>query len=347
MATSIDELLRGPLASTLPPSNSCEAMNVPSLPSLRLGYTDFWRGFNAETYFLTTLLRRRFNVTLSDDPDLLIFSVFGKGDFLRYSCKRMMFIAENVRPDFAAADFVISSDLLEHPRHFRSPWWAQWMSAQDLVVPAGAVPTVPSPERKFCSIVVSNPNSLPRLRFLERLSRYKPVDSGGFYMNNVGGPVPNKVAFIRNYKFNICFENSSHPGYTTEKLPEALLARTVPIYWGDPVVDREFDPASFIWIRDLRHVDDAIERIIAADRDDAEYARYFTHPPLRENKVPPHCDRDFSALVDFLEQAALATITPVARSPMCRAVARVRRTTRFARQWSRAFGTRLRQRLGG
>lgn len=301
-------------------------------PPLALGYSDFWNGFDPETYFLTTLLRRRFEVRLSDTPDVVIFSVFGKGEFRRYRCKRIMFIGENVRPDFAAADFVVSSDYREHPRHFRSPWWAQWIHPRDLVMQHGTLEAPPSVGRKFCSMVASNPYSLPRLRFFERLSRYKTVDSGGLCMNNVGGPVPRKVDFIRGYKFNISFENSSHPGYTTEKLPEALLARTLPIYWGDPLVDREFDPANFIWIKDLRSVEDAVERVVAADQDDTEYAKYFRNPPLWRNRLPAHCEEDFALLVDFLERAVHARVQPVARRLAMRVAANARARIRSARR---------------
>lgn len=37
---------------------------------------------------------------------------------------------------------------------------------------------------------------------------------------------------MRRYKFTIAFENQSYPGYVTEKIADALMAGTVPIYWG-------------------------------------------------------------------------------------------------------------------
>ena len=44
--------------------------------------------------------------------------------------------------------------------------------------------------------------------------------------------IENKVETISAYKFNICYENISYPGYVTEKIIEAFLARTIPIYYG-------------------------------------------------------------------------------------------------------------------
>ena len=71
-------------------------------------------------------------------------------------------------------------------------------------------------------MVVSNPRCQERNRFFHMLSRYKPVHSGGWHLNNIGGPVPRringksgKVEFARNFKFVIAFESTPYPGYTT------------------------------------------------------------------------------------------------------------------------------------
>lgn len=50
-----------------------------------------------------------------------------------------------------------------------------------------------------------------------------------------------KLATIANYKFALCFENLSFPGYVTEKIIDCLVSRVVPIYWGAPDI-QEFIP---------------------------------------------------------------------------------------------------------
>lgn len=70
----------------------------------------------------------------------------------------------------------------------------------------------------------------------EALKKYKKVNSGGRYLNNIGRAVVDKIQFESRHKFSICFENSSYPGYTTEKIIEAFAAKTIPIYWGNPCV---------------------------------------------------------------------------------------------------------------
>lgn len=117
----------------------------------------------------------------------------------------------------------------------------------------------------FCSFIASNTRhpktTRKRNAFFHRLSRYKNVDAGGRAFNNIGYRVPGgpwgKIEFLKPYKFNIAFENASLPGYTTEKIVEPMAARCLPIYWGNPLVHREFNPKSFLNYFDFRDEDAA------------------------------------------------------------------------------------------
>ena len=85
-------------------------------------------------------------------------------------------------------------------------------------------------------MLVSNPNAKEGIDFFNALSVVKHVDSGGRHLNKIGYSVDNKMEFIKDYKFVIAFENSSYPGYTTEKILEPLVAGCIPVYWGSPAV---------------------------------------------------------------------------------------------------------------
>ena len=50
----------------------------------------------------------------------------------------------------------------------------------------------------------------------------------------------------------IAFENSSFPGYTTEKIFEPMLEGSIPIYWGNPRVDEDVYAAGHDRYRPLR-----------------------------------------------------------------------------------------------
>ena len=109
--------------------------------------------------------------------------------------------------------------------------------------------------------------------FFRRLSRYRPVDSGGRVLNTLGHRVADKQAFLRDYKFTIAFENESHPGYTTEKIVEPMLAASIPIYWGDPEVARHFDMDGIIACRDEGELRAAITDADAAGFESCLSAR--------------------------------------------------------------------------
>ena len=48
------------------------------------------------------------------------------------------------------------------------------------------------------------------------------------------------------YRASVVIENSREPSYISEKLIDAALCRTLPIYWGAPDVADWFDPAGLI-----------------------------------------------------------------------------------------------------
>ena len=51
------------------------------------------------------------------------------------------------------------------------------------------------------------------------------------------GYIKDKFDTISRYKFNFCLENFyGFRGYITEKIFDAMLAGTVPVYYGDPEI---------------------------------------------------------------------------------------------------------------
>ena len=53
--------------------------------------------------------------------------------------------------------------------------------------------------------MISNINSTYgfRNKFVNELSKYKTIDMGGIYKNNVGRIVRNKISFLSSYKFQL------------------------------------------------------------------------------------------------------------------------------------------------
>jgi len=79
--------------------------------------------------------------------------------------------------------------------------------------------------------------------------------------------IEDKWEALAPYKYSVAIENSSIPGYFTEKLSECYLAHTYPIYYGAPDVNKYFHPDSFslIDIDDYQKTINIIEKILIDD----------------------------------------------------------------------------------
>ncbi len=274
-----------------------------------IDYSDMGSGCDKNTHFFTQLLRRRFEVEIVDRPDLLIYSHQGHVHRL-HSCLRLFYTDETIRPDFNTCDYALTSFAEQPERGRRLPCYALSCDPAPLIRQDSErdIEDLVASKKKFCSFVVSNPGkskTSARELFFRKLHDKKPVDSGGRYLNNIGGPLPNyfpgKIDFLKNYKFNIAYENASVPGYVTEKLVHAFHARCVPVYWGDPLVARDFNPEAFLNRADFDSDEALIARMLEIDRDDALLAHYLRQPCFHHNVPNAACDRE--ALLDFFERA--------------------------------------------
>ncbi|MGX2983144.1 glycosyltransferase family 10 domain-containing protein [Helicobacter sp. 23-1045] len=169
------------------------------------------------------------------NPQFIVYSVFGTRH-IHYDCVRIFHTAENCRADFNFCDYAITYDYLDFgARHLRYPYYLRNLVGVDKnsAIYQKSAFCAEFAKRKFCSFVVSNGKADElRSAVFEALSAYKKVDSAGRFKNNVGFLADDKIAFLRKYKFNICFENSDTAGYVTEKIIDAKKADSVPIYWG-------------------------------------------------------------------------------------------------------------------
>jgi hypothetical protein len=87
-----------------------------------------------------------------------------------------------------------------------------------------------SPKRKdkFVCAFISNLEPV-RMRALDELRKYGEVDVYGPHSLNTQ---ISKYETAKEYKFMLCFENDLYPGYLTEKLLDAYMCETIPLYRG-------------------------------------------------------------------------------------------------------------------
>lgn len=221
-------------------------------------------------------LKRRYEVNITDKPDF-VFD-FGLGHrFVKAEGVKILLNGENSHPDFNFFDYAMGSDdIVFGDRYCRVPHFVlypEFATMKDKTELSDEALL----NRGFCSFVVSRATGHHgdpmREYFFHELSKYKQVASGGRWMNNVGGPIANKLDFCRGYKFHIAFENSSSLGYTTEKLMQAFAADTVPIYYGNEDVGKDFNTDAFIHVKSKKDVKEAIERIVDLDKNDEKYLK--------------------------------------------------------------------------
>lgn len=276
------------------------------MKKIRIWFSGMGGHFNPCDNFITNLLKKHFEIELSKDPDYLIFSV-NSTDYLKYNCVRIFYTAENLVPDFNICDYAIGFHYIDFgDRYIRYPLYLVdgFIAYENDDYTNDLYRAIHKHERAkeamkhktdFCSFVYSNSKALRNRQIIfEKLSEYKRVNSGGKYLNNIDRPVNNKLEFQLKHKFAIAFENTSTLGYTTEKIVHAFSADTVPIYWGNPLIGREFNEKAFINCHKLGLTENAddlifekiIERIKEIDQNDNLYYEMLSsHALSEENNI--------------------------------------------------------------
>ena len=254
---------------------------------IKIEFCDWWPGFDKTNNYFYNLLKEEFEVEISNNPDYLFFSVFGN-NHQNYKCKKIFYTGENIAPPLNYCDWSFSFDYLDNPRNYRLPHYLLYDGYYELQRPKVIDESMAN--RKFCNFVASNGNCQERNMFVEQLSKYKKVDCGGRWMNNIGYVVSDKRKFQSEYKFSISFENNAYrPGYEwyiTEKPFEPMCVNSVPIYKGGSKISEDFNSKSFVNCHDFSSLEDAIEYVTYLDKNDDKYIEVLKQPWFIENKIP-------------------------------------------------------------
>lgn len=246
---------------------------------------------NSYGHYILKKLEKNYVVELTDNPDYLFFND-SNYEHLNFDCIKIWFTGENIHPNFNICDYAFGFDYLNFgdrygrlPVYFIATFYREKevldLKNLDIFSNDKFTQNDLSKKTEFCSFVYSNylaENS--RKEAFDLISKYKKVNSGGKYLNNIGGPTDNKLAFESKHKFSIAFENSSNNGYTTEKILNSFTAKTIPIYWGNPLIGLEFNTKRFINCHDYKDFNEVLEMIKKIDNNDELYLQIINEPIL-------------------------------------------------------------------
>jgi hypothetical protein len=269
---------------------------------LRVAFATMWDQFQPNDNFFMYLLKwvgklNNINVVLDEvNPNVVFWGPLSQGSERKWpDAKKVYFTGENARPTPANNTFLnLGFDYQQNQKssYIRLPlwvleinWWGADVKRMVNPLPVSVTDATTAVKdrgnRDFCAFVATNPNNPTRNAVFDTLNKWRPVASGGrLYCNLPNGPIPGgmgggggelaKVEFYKKYNFVLAMENSSNPGYVTEKIFHAKVAGCVPIYWGDVNVDRDFDANGYVEITKSKNLDDVLERVkVVADDKDA------------------------------------------------------------------------------
>ena len=231
---------------------------------------------------------------VEDNPDYLIYNVFTDEDiYHKYTNSiKIAIYTENMMPDLNFADYTIGHyHIIYLDRYFKYSVFF-WTHFRDIDKNRKKLLKYPK-KKKFCAAVISNCYSnftKFRLKFINKLNEYKKVDMGGKCQNNINRTITNKIKFLSYYKFSIAMENSDGDGYLSEKIVDSFLAGTIPIYYGDYLLDEFINPKSYILIKGEKDIEKKIEYIKKIDNDENLYEEIMKEKPIIDDNFANKID---------------------------------------------------------
>lgn len=265
---------------------------------MKVWFTSFWGKFDPYDNLFTYALSQKYDVIVTpDDPDIVISNHFVE----RYQNAKMVYFSGEPFYDLGVQDYALTPFYIDDPKYHRLPLFLLYAydyykhgytSSYDEILHKKLYidSSILNYKTNFCSYVArgSGHPECRRTPFFEALSQYKRVDAMGDHMNN-SGHIPgesgtiagsiNKCEVLKHFKFSMAFENSieynGKIGYTTEKIYEPMMALSIPIYWGNPEIDKDFNTKSFINWNDYGSDEKVVERIIEIDNDNDLYMDYM------------------------------------------------------------------------
>ena len=150
--------------------------------TIKIKFVDFYPNFIPNKSSLWACLWERYEVVLSDEPQWLVFSVFGNEHLKYNNCVKIFYTGENQTPDFNLCDYALGFDYMGFgDRYMRFPLWMLYTKDIGFMLHKHEHPLIEQ-KTDFCSFVVSNPHSMRHEHnswiFCRSIRRYIQADVG-------------------------------------------------------------------------------------------------------------------------------------------------------------------------
>jgi hypothetical protein len=107
-------------------------------------------------------------------------------------------------------------------------------------------------------------------------------------------------AIMESFRFALVMENSNVKGYITEKIANAFIASTIPIYYGTTEIFKLFNKEAFIYY-DIHNPRPSLDRIRYLENNRTAYSEMLARPVL----AGPHVLEKYFSLTDDVGGGAL------------------------------------------
>ena len=147
----------------------------------------------------------------------------------------------------------------------------------------------PNSRERFCSYVARHDEDGFRKELVDIVNEVASVSCAGAHLHNDDTLRTlynnDKAAYNSHFMLNVCPENVSVRGYTTEKLFDAFSAGCIPVYSGSEGKPEDFINTKAIVYYDGNNKAEVIEKIKLLKDDEKYYKDFISQPRLLENAV--------------------------------------------------------------
>lgn len=284
---------------------------------ISLDFSDLGAGREKKQGFLYRILAGHFDISLDDQPDFLIHGNWSQRHKL-HQCTKIFWTPGACPPHASGSHFSLTCHP-DSPTNLRIPPYSFLINPDRIIRKEGEADSVAAEERDFCCFLSHNgkPPSGPFTCLIDKLKAYRNLsvlnDAAGDMHCGTVGSLEARTPRLQAYKFCLVIDDPAIPGYTSGRLIEAMLARCIPVYYGNPDIADEFNPKSLINCRDFQSLESLLQHIKEVDSSSEHYRTYLKEPFFHNNSP----NRYFSEerIVHFFERVFASPPPEPSRRP--------------------------------